>query len=109
MGREAHEDPARRWLAAASAGLFYIGVGLAGAAVVGLFAALPKALVLTVAALALLGTIGSGLANALQREAERDAAVLTFLVCLSGVQGAGIGSAFWAVLAGVVAYAFRKS
>jgi benzoate membrane transport protein len=52
MGREAHEDPARRWVASAAAGVFYIVVGLMGGAVVGLIAAFPKELVLAVAGLA---------------------------------------------------------
>ena len=108
MSREAHEDPQRRWLASASAGLVYILVGLAGGAVVALFAAFPKALVLAVAALALLGAIGGGLAAGLKEEGERDAAVLTFLVTLSGIQVAGIGAPFWAVLVGLLALGFRK-
>ena len=108
MSPEAHEDPKRRWLAAVAAGLFYVVVGLAGAAVVALFAAFPKALVLAVAALALLGTIGNGLAAALQGEGERDAAVLTFLVTLSGLTVAGIGAPFWAVLVGSLALGFRR-
>ena len=45
MGREAHEDPARRWVASAAAGVFYIATGLLAAAVVALIAALPKVLV----------------------------------------------------------------
>ncbi|MBH9577376.1 benzoate/H(+) symporter BenE family transporter [Inhella proteolytica] len=108
MGREAHEDPQRRWLASASAGLVYILVGLAGGAVVALFAAFPKALVLAVAALALLGAIGNGLAHGMKEEGERDAAVLTFLVTLSGIQIAGIGAPFWAVLVGLLALLLRK-
>jgi len=108
MGPEAHEDPRRRWLASVAAGGFYLLVGLAGAAVVAVFAAFPKALVLAVAALALLGTIADGLAAALQDESQRDAAVLTFLVTLSGLTVAGIGAPFWAVLAGSLALAFRK-
>lgn len=108
MSREAHEDPQRRWLASASAGLVYILVGLAGGAVVALFAAFPKALVLAVAALALLGAIGGGLAAGLKEEGERDAAVLTFLVTLSGIQVAGIGAPFWAVLVGLLALGLRK-
>ncbi len=108
MSPEAHEDPGRRWLAAVTAGLLYVGVGLAGAAVVAVFAAFPKVLVLGLAALALLGTIGNGLAAALHDEGQRDAAVLTFLVTLSGVSAAGIGSAFWAVLVGVLALALRR-
>jgi len=102
MGREAHEDPARRYWASAAAGLFYIGLGLAGGAVVGLLAAFPKELVAAVAGLALLGTIAGGLAQALKEEAHRDAAILTFLVTLSGVSLLGIGAAFWGVVAGTV-------
>lgn len=108
MSTEAHADPQRRWLAAVAAGGFYLAVGLAGAAVVGVFAAFPKALVLAVAALALLGTIGNGLAGALADERQRDAAVLTFLVTLSGLTVAGIGAAFWAVLVGGLALGLRR-
>ena len=103
MGREAHEDPARHWTAAVMAGLFYLVMGLAGGAVVGLLQAFPRELVLALAGLALLGTIAGGLAVALKDEAHRDAAGLTFLVTLSGISVAGIGSAFWGVVAGSVA------
>jgi benzoate membrane transport protein len=103
MGREAHEDPARRYVASVAAGVFYIALGGVGGAVVGLLAAFPRELVLAVAGLALLGTIAGGLAAALKDEAHRDAAGLTFLVTLSGVTLAGIGSAFWGVLAGSAA------
>jgi benzoate membrane transport protein len=103
MGREAHEDPARRYTAAVAAGLFYIVVGLAGGAVVGLLQAFPRELVLVVAGLALLATIAGGLAAALKDEKHRDAAGLTFLVTLSGVTLLGIGSAFWGVVAGTIA------
>ena len=103
MGREAHEDPSRRYVAAVAAGVFYVALGLVGGAVVGLLQAFPRELVLTVAGLALLGTIAGGLAVALQGEAQRDAAALTFLVTLSGISVAGIGSAFWGVVAGSVA------
>ncbi len=108
MSTEAHERADRRWLAALAAGGFYVLIGLAGAAVVALFAALPKALVLAVAALALLGSIGSGLAGAVAEARERDAAVLTFLVTLSGLTIAGIGAPFWAVLVGALALALRQ-
>ncbi|UDF36715.1 UNVERIFIED_ORG: benzoate/H(+) symporter BenE family transporter [Shinella sp. XGS7] len=103
MGREAHEDPAKRYTAAAMAGVFYIAVGLAGGAVVGLLAAFPRELVAAVAGLALLGTIAGGLSTALKDEQHRDAAILTFLVTLSGLNLLGIGSAFWGVVAGSVA------
>lgn len=102
MGREAHEDPARRYTAAVMAGLFYIVVGLLGGAVVALIAAFPKELVLAVAGFALLGTIGSGLATAMKDEGSREAALVTFLVTISGLTLFGIASAFWGVVAGAV-------
>ena len=108
MGREAHEDPARRYTAAVMAGVFYGALGLLGGAVVGLIAAFPKALVLAVAGFALLGTIGGGLAAALKDERLRDAAGLTFLVTLSGLTVAGIGSAFWGVVAGSTAWLVQQ-
>lgn len=103
LGPEAHPDRDKRYTASIAAGLFYIAIGLAGGAVVGLLQAFPRELVLAVAGLALLGTIGGGLAAALQDERHRDAAALTFLVTLSGVTIGGVGSAFWGVVAGAVA------
>jgi benzoate membrane transport protein len=102
-GREAHEDPARRYMASVFAGLWYLAIGLFGATVGALFAAFPRELVLAIAGLALLGTIGGGLATALAGEREREAALVTFLVTASGVTLAGVGSAFWGLVAGVLA------
>ena len=103
LGREAHVDPDRRWVAAAANGVIYCIVGVFGAAVAGLLAAFPRELVVAVAGLALLGTIASGLAAALKDDAHREAALITFLVTLSGVELLGVGSAFWGVLFGAAA------
>lgn len=102
MGREAHEDAARRYVAAVAAGVFYIIVGLFGATVAALLAAFPKELIVAIAGIALLGTIGSSLAAALRDESEREPALVSFLVTASGISIAGIGSAFWGLVAGVV-------
>jgi len=107
MGREAHEDPARRYTAAVSCGAIYVLIGFFGAAVTGLLTAFPKELVAAIAGLALLGTIGSGLALAVRDESHREAALITFLVTLSGVTLAGVGSAFWGVVAGALALAIQ--
>jgi len=112
MGPEAHPDPARRYVAPVAAGVFYLLIGLGGGAVVGLMAAFPRALVVAVAGLALLGTIAGALASALAVEKHRDAAALTFLVTLSGVSLGGIGAPFWGVVAGAAALGvqhFRSS
>lgn len=102
-GREAHEDPDKRYTAAVAAGFFYLLVGLFGSAIGALFLAFPRELILAIAGLALLGTIGNGLASALQEEQHREAALITFLVTASGVTLLGIGSAFWGMLAGALA------
>jgi benzoate membrane transport protein len=107
MGREAHEQPSRRYMAAVMAGVFYVVVGLLGGAVVGLIAAFPKELVLAVAGFALLGTIGGALQLAMKDERSRDAALITFLVTLSGVTLWRIGSPFWGVVAGAIAMAVQ--
>jgi benzoate membrane transport protein len=103
MGREAHENPARRYVAAIAAGGFYLVVGLFGSTVGAVFAAFPKELIVAIAGLALLGTIGNGLAGALTNEREREPALITFLMTASGVTLFGIGSAFWGLVAGIVA------
>lgn len=101
---EAHPDAQRRWLAAAAAGVFYLLAGVFGGSVTGLMAALPVSWIQMLAGLALLGTISGSLYQALHQEAERDAAIITFLVTASGLTLLGIGSAFWGLIAGGVCY-----
>ncbi|WP_411852665.1 benzoate/H(+) symporter BenE family transporter [Stenotrophomonas sp. LGBM10] len=108
MGREAHEDPARRYTAAVAAGVFYMVIGLFGATVAAVFAAFPRELVACVAGIALFGTIANSLAGALREEADREAALVTFLVTASGVSLAGIGSAFWGLVAGGICLAVLR-
>jgi benzoate membrane transport protein len=103
MGPEAHEDRARRYTAAVCCGAIYVVIGIFGAVITGLLTAFPKELIAAIAGLALLGTIGNGLATALREEGHREAALITFLVTLSGVVVAGVGSAFWGVVAGSLA------
>ncbi|WP_372662311.1 benzoate/H(+) symporter BenE family transporter [Hydrogenophaga sp.] len=103
MGPEAHPDPQKRYTAAAVCGGIYVLIGLFGAAITGLLIAFPQELVLAIAGLALLGSIGGGLHAALREDSHREAALITFLVTLSGVVIAGIGSAFWGVVAGALA------
>ena len=102
MGPEAHPDPARRYVAAVWAGIFYLLVGVFGATVAGLFAAFPSELVLAIAGIALFGTLGNSLATALHAVDEREAALVTFLVTASGLSLLGIGAAFWGLVAGVI-------
>jgi benzoate membrane transport protein len=107
MGPEAHVDPKRRYTAAVSCGGLYVLVGLFGATIIGVLTAFPKELVAAIAGLALLGSIAGGLRVALDKEIDREAAIITFLVTLSGVSVAGVGSAFWGVVAGALALAVQ--
>ena len=103
MGPEAHEDRLKRYTAAASCGAIYIVIGLFGALVTGLLTSFPKELVVAIAGIALLSTIGNGLASALRDERHREPALITFLVTLSGITLMDIGSAFWGVVVGSLA------
>ena len=101
---EAHPDAAKRWQAAAAAGVFYLLAGIAGGSIATLLTALPQAWILMLAGLALLGTISGSLWQALVDETHRDAAVVTFLITASGFTLGGIGSAFWGLVGGGVSY-----
>lgn len=103
MSRDADPDPARRYLASMWAGGFYLLTGVFGATVAGLFDALPAALVVAIAGIALLGTIGNSLAGALASEREREAALICFLVTASGLTLFDLGSAFWGLVLGLAA------
>lgn len=102
---DAHPDASRRWLAAMAAGVFYLLAGIFGGSITGLMSALPPSWLQTLAGLALLGTISGSLAQAMHNEAERDAAIVTFLVTASGVTLLGVGSAFWGLAIGGIGYA----
>jgi len=101
-GPEAHENRDKRYTAAVWCGIFYLIAGVFGATIAALFAAFPRELVVSVAALALFGSIMSGLTNAMQDARQREAALVTFMVTASGLTLLSIGSAFWGLVAGVV-------
>ncbi|BAN22650.1 benzoate membrane transport protein [Caballeronia insecticola] len=103
-GREAHENRDKRYTAALWCGIFYLIAGTFGATIAALFAAFPKALVVSVAALALFGSIMSGLTNAMQDARQREPALVTFMVTASGLTLLSIGPAFWGLIAGVATH-----
>lgn len=104
-GPEAHEDPRKRYTAAVWCGVFYGIAGIFGATLAALFAALPKALILSIAALALFASIIGGLTQAMSEPKEREAALITFLVTASGMSLFAVGSAFWGIVAGMLTLA----
>lgn len=103
-GREAHEEPARRWIGGVAAGIFYIATGIFGVTLAAVFMAFPATFITTLAGLALLGTIGNSLANALADVRTREAALITFLASAANIKILGIGGAFWGLVIGLVAY-----
>ncbi|MEN5239642.1 MULTISPECIES: benzoate/H(+) symporter BenE family transporter [Pseudomonas] len=104
-GREAHEDPRRRYVAAVAGSALYLLLGIAGATLMSLFAAFPAALIAVLAGLALYGAISEALARSLAEPGERDAGLFTFLVSASGVTFLGLSAAFWGLLFGLLAHA----
>ncbi|MEN5277675.1 benzoate/H(+) symporter BenE family transporter [Brucella sp. TWI432] len=103
-GREAHEDPSKRWIAGIAAGVFYVLVGVFGVTLAAVFMAFPATFITTLAGLALLGTIGGSLANAMADPASRAAALITFLASAANINLLGIGGAFWGLVIGLAAY-----
>ena len=107
-GREAHEDPRRRYIAALSGSLLYLLLGIAGATLMSLFAAFPAALIAALAGLALYGAISEALTRSLVEPTERDAGLFTFLVTASGVSFLGLSAAFWGLLFGLAAHGLLR-
>lgn len=103
-GREAHEDPSKRWIAGIAAGCFYVLVGVFGVTLAAVFMAFPATFITTLAGLALLGTIGGSLAGAMAEPASREAALITFLASAANINMLGVGGAFWGLVIGLIAY-----
>lgn len=103
-GKEANEDPNKRYVAGIFSGVFFlIGGSLAGSIVL-IFTSLPKELIALLAGLALLGAIVSSLMSTLEEPEHREAAAITFLATASGMSFLGLGSAFWGIVIGSIAY-----
>lgn len=103
-GREAHEDPARRYVSGVVGGVFYLLLGIFGATLVSIFTALPKELIAALAGLALFGAIAGALAGSMAVPEDREAALITFLVTASGMSFLGLSAAFWGLIFGIFAH-----
>jgi len=101
MGDDVHPDRSQRW----KVGLAYAGVwivlGLTGPLVIAILNALPPALMTALVALALLGPLTGALTGAFAQADQRFPAALTLAVTGAGVSFAGIGAAFWGLMAGL--------
>lgn len=101
---DAHPDPARRWTAGASVGGVYLGLAGLSTALAAIVVAAPAGVVTAAAGLALVPTLAASLRAALEPERTREAAVVAVVVAASGVTVAGIGGAFWGLVAGLVVH-----
>jgi benzoate membrane transport protein len=108
MGPQADENPQRRYTAAMMAGVYYCIIGMVAGMVALVFAALPPELIAAIAGLALLGTVSNGLVGALREDTGREPAFICFAVTASGLTLWGVGSAFWGLVAGLIAALFFK-
>ncbi len=105
---DAHPNPSRRWQAAISAAGFYVLLGLLSASAAFVLSHSPTGLIITVAALALLGVLGSALQASLAEPQDREAAVITIVATASGITLLGIGSAFWGLAIGLLVRALLR-
>jgi benzoate membrane transport protein len=103
-GKDAHEDPAKRYVAGIANGVFYLIGGTFAGTIVTMFTALPKEFIAVLAGLALLGAIAANVTTVVREEDHREASVITFLATASGMSFLGLGSAFWGVVIGGFAY-----
>ncbi|MFC3723862.1 benzoate/H(+) symporter BenE family transporter [Neoaquamicrobium sediminum] len=104
-GPDAHPDREKRWLTGPFYALTYLVFALFGASLVSLFAVLPPSLIVLVAGLGLLAPLANALSIAIAEPGDRIAATVAFAVTASGLTAAGIGSAFWGLVAGIVVLA----
>ncbi len=107
-GAEAHPDPQRRYVAGAAGAIAYLVLGCFAGTVLALLATLPKELIATLAGLALFPSIATSLTAAVADARDRDAALVTFIVCASGMSLFGLGAAFWSLVFGVATHLLMR-
>ncbi|CAO1669061.1 Benzoate transporter BenE [Halomonas sp. NYA30] len=102
--KEAHEDPDKRYVAGVANGVFYLIGGIFAGTIVALFTSLPGEFVAVLAGLALIGAISSNISAFAAEKSHLEASVITFIATASGISFLGLGSAFWGVVVGALAY-----
>jgi benzoate membrane transport protein len=105
----ADPDPKTRWTAAASAAWSFLVLALVSGALTTFVSVASPDVIGAVAGLALLSTLANSLSAALAEVQDREAAAITFVVAASSITFLGIGSAFWALLAGLAVRAVVAS
>ncbi len=108
MGPDVHPDKAQRWKVGLAYAVIWVGLGLFSPAIITLLAALPPEVMAALVALALLGPLTGALTTGFAAPEQRFAATLTLAVTASGIAIAGIGAAFWGLIAGIAFYALER-
>ncbi|HCS45843.1 MAG TPA: benzoate transporter, partial [Pseudomonas sp.] len=103
-GKDAHENPEKRYIAGIANGFFYLFGACFAGTIIMLFTAMPKTFVAVLAGLALIGAITSNIMGAVNESDHREASMITFLATASGMSYYGFGSAFWGVVIGSLTY-----
>ncbi len=99
-GSEAHEDPARRYVAGMICGGLYVAIGLFGTTLIALFASLPAVFIAVLAGLALISAFTAGIAGVVKDAAHLEAGIVAFLATASGIEFLGLGAPFWGLFLG---------
>lgn len=103
-GKDCHPDPKKRYVAGVANGVFYIIGGTFAGTIVLLFNAIPSAVIAALAGLALIGAIVANIRLLSANASYIEPAVITFLVTASNMTMGGMGSAFWGIVLGMLAY-----
>jgi benzoate membrane transport protein len=106
-GPDCHPDPRKRWLIAWPYLVLYGLIGLMAASFVAVLGALPKELITAIAGLALFSPLMGGITTMMKEPRDIESALITFLVTASGLTIAGVGSAFWGLVAGLALFGAR--
>ena len=109
MGDDVHPDRSQRWKVGLAYACVWVCLGLTGPVVIALLTALPPALMAALVALALLGPLMGAMTGAFAKPDQRFAATITLAVTASGTAFAGIGAAFWGLLAGLTIYLLENA
>ena len=103
-GKESHPDPKKRYVSGIANGVFYLIGGTFAGTIVLLFSAIPSAVIAALAGLALIGAIVVNIRLLCAESKYIEPAVICFMVTASNMSIVGMGSAFWGIVLGMLAY-----
>ena len=107
-GPDAHPDKSKRWMTGPMLGLLYLAVAFSSGWLVAYFGTLPAALILTTAAVGLSGPLLAAFKGAFSDANLAFPSLITFLVTQSSLHFWGLGSEFWALVAGLSLWGLQR-